>query len=92
MSFQGAHALGSCESVSRSLHVRGTTVVELEEARQAWGRASVLHTLQGVVRVAALPFYQGLTQAAGIRIGLTAPVFTDVICGVSVGEKGVSRG
>lgn len=42
MSFQCAHALGSCESESRSLHVRGTTVVELEEARQAWGKASVL--------------------------------------------------
>lgn len=79
MSFQGAHALGSCESESRSLHVRGTTVVEIKAGRQAGGRASVLHTLQGVVRVAALPFYQGLTQAAGIRIGLTAPVFTDVI-------------
>lgn len=92
MSFQGAHALGSCESESRSLHVRGTIVVELEEARQAWGRTSVLHTLQGVVWVAALPFHQGLTQAAGIRISLTAPVFTDVICGVSVGGKGVSQG
>lgn len=79
MSSQNAHALGSCESESRSLHVRGTIVVELKEARQAWGRVSVLHTLQGVVWVAALPFYQGLTQAAGIRISLTAPVLTDVI-------------
>lgn len=32
MSFRGAHALGPCESQSRSLHIRGTTVVELEEA------------------------------------------------------------
>lgn len=86
MSFRGAHALGPCESQSRSLHIRGTTVVELEEAGWAWGRASVLHTLQGVVWVAALPFHQGLTQASGIRISLTAPVFTDVICGVSVGD------
>lgn len=79
MSFQGAHAMGPCESELRSLHVRGTTSVELQEAGRAWGRASVLHTLQGVVWVTALPFYQGLTQAAGICISLTAPVFTDVI-------------
>lgn len=44
-------------------------------------------SLQGVVWVAALPFHQGLTQAAGVCIGLTAPVFTDVICGVHIGDR-----
>lgn len=49
-------------------------------------------SLQGVVRVAALPLHQGLAQAAGVCVSLTAAVLTDVICGVSVGDKGVGGG
>lgn len=51
------------------------------------GRAAALDALQGGVRVAALTLHQGLAQAAGFPVGLAAPVFTDVICGVNVGNK-----
>lgn len=51
------------------------------------GRAAALDALQGGVRVAALTLHQGLTQAAGLPVGLAGPVFTDVICGVSVGDE-----
>lgn len=51
------------------------------------GRAAALDALQGGVRVAALALHQGLTQAAGFPVGLAAPVFTDVICGASMGDE-----
>lgn len=38
-----------------------------------------LDGLQGVVRVTALALHQGFAKAAGVHIGLTAPVLTDVI-------------
>lgn len=53
------------------------------------GEGRPLEALQGVVRVTALALHQGLAKAAGVHIGLTATVFTDVICGVSGGDKGV---
>lgn len=57
-----------------------------EEAGEP-GAGPPLDALQGGVRVAALALHQGLPQATGFPVRLAAPVFTDVIYGVSVGDK-----
>lgn len=104
MSFQGALGPGPrWASEARSLHVRGTTAVAPQEEGRSLGKGhpggwagpgegSPLDALQRVVHVAALPLHKGFAQAAGVSVDLTAPVFTDVICGVSVGEKGMGEG
>lgn len=64
-------------------------------ARQSPRREGAqLNALQGGAGVAALPLHQGLTQAAGGMVGLTAPALADVLCVVSIGERmrAVGRG
>lgn len=68
------------ESEQRSHHLRGTIIVELEgPGLEPGGGTAELDALQGVVRVTALPLHQGLAQAAGVGVGLTATILAEVI-------------
>lgn len=76
--FEGA--LVPRESDQRSHHLRGTIAVELEGPGLEPGEGTTeLDALQGVVRVTAFSLHQGLPQAVGVGVSLTATILTDVI-------------
>lgn len=89
--FEGA--LVPRESDQRSHHLRGTIAVELEGPGLEPGEGTTeLDALQGVVRVTAFSLHQGLPQAVGVGVSLTATILTDVICRVNIGDEGCGSG